>query len=262
MLDLDRLDLGMLCMALEDHSPATRWGFDPSTGEAIPGSEDLGWDECDELERERLIVVEPTPSREGYRDMEDFIARVRDPRARELLARAIAGRGAFRRFKDALFDRPELREAWFGFRDARGERRAIAWLRREGLIDVAAAERATAARPDPDPPELAGAFDPHAIAREVSDDLRELYGERLCEVILFGSCARGEADAESDIDLLVVLERVDSGWDELRRMEEILWRHSLAHDTVVSALAVDRGRLNSPVEPTLIRASAEGIAIG
>ncbi|MQA76230.1 MAG: hypothetical protein GEU88_18180, partial [Solirubrobacterales bacterium] len=100
MLDLDRVDLGLLCAALDDHSPTTRWWLDPHTGETIATSEDLGWEEYADVAPELLIRIEPTPSREGYADMQDFIARVRDPRAREVLTRAIAGRGAFRRFKD------------------------------------------------------------------------------------------------------------------------------------------------------------------
>jgi hypothetical protein len=33
MLDLDRIDLGNLCMALEDNSPEHGWWLDPRTGE-------------------------------------------------------------------------------------------------------------------------------------------------------------------------------------------------------------------------------------
>jgi hypothetical protein len=40
----------------------------------------------------------------------DFTERVRDPRAHDLLERAIEGRGAFRRLKDTLFEFPQLRE--------------------------------------------------------------------------------------------------------------------------------------------------------
>jgi hypothetical protein len=39
MLDLDRLDLGELCMALEDNSPEHAWWLDPRTGELEPWSE-------------------------------------------------------------------------------------------------------------------------------------------------------------------------------------------------------------------------------
>ena len=35
--------------------------------------------------------------------------------------------------------------------------------------------------------------------------LQEIYGERLDQIILFGSQARGEAQPDSDIDILIVL---------------------------------------------------------
>lgn len=36
--------------------------------------------------------------------------------------------------------------------------------------------------------------------------LREIFGDRLCEVILFGSYARGEQTPESDVDVLVLVD--------------------------------------------------------
>ena len=86
--------------------------------------------------------------------MVDFIEQVRDPRARDLLRRAIDGRGAFRRFKDTLSEFPALQAAWFHLHDIRMERRAIEWLADENLIERAAAERALAERPEPDLTEL------------------------------------------------------------------------------------------------------------
>jgi predicted nucleotidyltransferase len=46
------------------------------------------------------------------------------------------------------------------------------------------------------------------IAALVAEDLRQLYGQRLRQVLLFGSWARGDATDDSDIDLMVVLDRV------------------------------------------------------
>jgi Uncharacterised protein family (UPF0158)/Nucleotidyltransferase domain len=262
VLDLRKVDLGDLATALEDHTHEHSWWLDPETGEVVLWSDYFEEQDEPDPESRGLRPIEPIPSFEGYEDMRDFIERVRDPRARDLLERAIAGRGAFRRFKDTLLDFPELREAWFRFHDARLEWRAIHWLLDEGLVDEASAELALAERPEPDLPELAGAFDPHRIARDVARELKRLYGDRLRSVLLFGSWARGDAHPESDIDLLVVLDRVDSVWDELRRMDPVLWRHSFENDTVVTAMPVAQDDVDERRRPVLVRAQAEGLLVG
>lgn len=260
MLDLEKVDLDILCHALEDHSSVgDGWLFDPRTGDAIRAPEtslEDGWDY--EVDPDELIPIEPIPSNESYGDLADFVATVRDPKARDLLTRAIAGRGAFRRFKDTLLDFPELRETWFAFHDARMERRAIEWLLEQGLVDRAQAETALAEHIEPKPPNLPERLDPWEVAMAVAADLRRIYGERLRHVLLFGSWARGDAHPESDIDLLIVLDRFDSRWDEHRRMDDVLWRHSLVNDTVVSAVVVSESEFGAPKTPTLINAVAEG----
>jgi hypothetical protein len=262
MLDLDRVDLGELCSALEDNSPEHEWWLDPSTGELEIWS---GYSESDDGDAHPAdrgwINVEPVGSGEAYGDMEDFVARVPDPRARDLLERAIAGRGAFRRFKDTLFEFPELRAAWFAFHDARMERRAIEWLLDRELIPAEEAKRALAQRQEPDVPELGAAFDAHAVAGAVAADLRGLYGERLKQVVLFGSWARGDAHPESDIDLLVVLDEVASRRREMKRMDEVMWQHSYANDTVVTEIPVSEREFRESDAPLLIRVRAEGVPV-
>jgi predicted nucleotidyltransferase len=262
MLDLAKLDLSELCMALEDNSPEHSWWIHPETGEMDFWSDYTG----DELglghpDDRGFASIDAIGSGEAYGDMEDFVDRVRDPRARDLLARAIEGRGAFRRFKDTLLEFPELRKAWFEFHDARMERRALEWLAEEGLIARPEAERAIAERPDPEHPELGGALDAHAVARAVAEDLRELYGERLKQVLLFGSWARGDAHPESDIDLLVVLDRIDSRSAERDRMDQILWEHSLANNTVVSEVPVSAEELERAEIPLLMRVRDEAVRV-
>lgn len=264
MLDLTAVDLKSLCEALEDHSGDTDWWLDPKTGQLEPWPSDFAAvdDPDGEHPAERdWLRVEPLPSHESYADLVDFTDSVRDQRARDLLERAIAGRGAFRRFKDTLFEFPELREAWFEFHDARAERRAFRWLADEVLVDEEVVEKAISGRPDPELAQLSGPFDPFEIARRVAADLRRLYGDRLRRVLLFGSWARGDAHPESDIDLLVVLDRVDSPWDELERMDEILDRHSVEHETVVSVMPTSEAAITEPTVPALIRAVTEGRAV-
>jgi predicted nucleotidyltransferase len=260
VLDVKRIDLASLAEALEDHSFESTWWFDPDSGQIEPWIADPSLDgEDEESPEERgMIEIDALPSGEGYRDMEDFVSRVRDPRARNLLSLAIQGRGAFRRFKDTLLDFPQLRDAWFPFHDVRMERRALEWLATEQLIEKGVAEREIARRPDPDLPPLSGAFDAEAIARSTAEDLRSLYGSHLRSVVLFGSWARGDAHTESDIDLLVVLDELGSPWEELRLMDTVLWRHSLENDTVVSAVAVSEADLVNGRRAFLRQVQAEG----
>lgn len=260
MLDPQTIDLQDLCMALEDNSPDMEWWFDPERGEAIPRSVDISWDELGVDDRDRLVAIEPIPSDEAYGDMEDFVAEVADPRAKDLLARAISGRGAFRRFKDTLLEFPELREAWFAYHDARMRRRAIEWLAAGGLVEGSAADEVLERIEIPEPSD-SDSPDAREIAVRVADDLRALYGDRLRGVLLFGSWARGDAHPESDIDLLVVLDRVESPWAERKKMDEILWRHSYENDAVVTAFPVSEAELERGRRPVLIRARAEGVEV-
>jgi predicted nucleotidyltransferase len=258
MLDLDSC-LQDLCIALEDHSPDHRSYFDPNSGEVEFHSEYYTEDDEGDPEARGLLYIWPTDSSDSYRDMEDFVARVGDVRARDLLERAITGRGAFRRFKDTLFEFPELREVWFRFHDRRMEHRAIEWLVDQELITEEQREAAIAARPEPElpsPPPDAG-----AIARAVAVDLRELYGPRLKDVILFGSQARGDAHAESDIDLMVVLDEMPSRYAEIIRMDKVMWRHSLANDTVVTEIPISEADYRAAASPVVIRAREEGFSV-
>lgn len=260
MLDPRKIDLSTLAEALEDHSVETRWSFNRATGEVIPRT-DLYEDDDEELEGRDLISIEPIDSRESYRDMAEFIETVRDPRARQLLERAIGGRGAFRRFKDTLFELPELRKDWFGFHDARMARRALEWLFGEELISEETLHTELARYPDPVSERTSGPFDAQAIARAVAADLEKLYGPRLREVVLFGSWARGDAHPESDIDLLVVLDQTPDRWAELARMDDVMWRHSFENATVVTAVPVSAPDRERSSWPLLRRVRVEGTPV-
>ncbi len=61
------------------------------------------------------------------------------------------------------------------------------------------------------------------LLQAIKERLAELYGDRLKGVILFGSEARGEADEESDVDFLVLLDGpVDIG-REIRAILKTLY---------------------------------------
>ena len=250
MLDPGQVDLGALAHALDDRTPGTRWFIDPGKGRiSACGEGDEppdGW-----------MAIDSTTTGDGYRDMSDFTAAVQHRRAAELLDRAIDGRGAFRRFKNALFEFPEVRDQWYRFRDARSRRRALDWLADNGLITPEAAERETARYPDPAPTN-------EDVPASVAEDLAAVYGDRLRQVLLFGSWASGEGSVESDMDLLVVLDDRDaavSPWDELRTMDDLLWRHTERSGITITALPVAQSEMSRPSDPAVIRARAEAVRV-
>lgn len=257
MLNPEQVDLADLALALEDHSGEHTWWFQPATGAVAPRFAD-GIEPAD---ANGLIHVEPLATAVSYGDMEDFVAQVRDPRARGLLERAITGRGAFRRFKDSLLEYPELRRTWFAFHDARSEQRAIEWLVERELIAPDVAEAAFAGLPDAADVELPGLLDSEAVAQRVARDLRRLYGDRLRGVLLVGGWARGDAHPESELELVVVLDEVADRWREKALMDKVMWRHSVRHDTVVVETPVAEQELKRLATPLLARALAEGLRI-
>ena len=257
MLELAKVDLGALAEALEDHSDFVRWFIDPLSGEVLPWSEDM--EDVPDPEEAGAYYIEPIPSFEAHSDMQDFVERVSDRRASDLLGRAIEGRGAFRRFKDTLFEFPGLRETWFNFHDVRMRRRAIDWLVDADLID---ASKAQAALSDLIEPRLSqGVVDPWGLAGEIAGELRELFGSRLVDVVLFGSHARDNASDESDLDLAVVLRDVNSPWADGRRMDDLLWEKTFQSGITVSALVVDADDWVNATVPVLKTAKDSGRSV-
>jgi hypothetical protein len=85
--------------------------------------------------------------------MADFVVRISDQTASGRLARAIQGKGAFRRFANALHEAyPDLLPAWHAFRGARAARRAVEWLVDNSLVDDETGERFHHEHPDPELP--------------------------------------------------------------------------------------------------------------
>ena len=153
MFDLDKFDLDEIATALADQTDYEhRWLIDPRTAETVFWTSDTGVDgqnpvDLDELD---LVAIDPLPSYVWYQDMADFAERISDERAGRRLARAINGKGAFRRFRAELHEEyPQLLPAWHALRDSRAKRRAVEWLADNSLIDDESADRFLADHPDP-----------------------------------------------------------------------------------------------------------------
>ncbi|MCQ9162747.1 MULTISPECIES: UPF0158 family protein [unclassified Arthrobacter] len=149
MLPLNVIDLDTLVTALENQfmDYDTFFWLDPATGrialwgeETADEAEAEGWD----VDDRGGIRIDTVDSSEGFRDMEDFIARVKEPQCRARLQRAIAHSSPFRHFKDALYSFPKQQTAWYEFHDWIMKQRAIRWLASVGVVDTGEADAAIA----------------------------------------------------------------------------------------------------------------------
>lgn len=135
------VDLEELAMILGGDPVHGGGRIDLRTGEvwpqpAIEYAEEAGEVDEDDDDPERWLWMHCVGSHEGYRDMEWFIEDLDDPDFSDELARTISGRGAFRRFKDRLSERPGLMTRWHAFSNDRQRGRARSWLASEGYTPV------------------------------------------------------------------------------------------------------------------------------
>jgi uncharacterized protein len=75
----------------------------------------------------------------------------------------------------------------------------------------------------------------NSVVRKCKDALAQYYGSRMKGVILYGSMARGEANLESDIDLLILLSPPFDYFFELRQIVDLLYPIQLESEQLISA---------------------------
>jgi len=97
------------------------------------------------------------------------------------------------------------------------------------------------------------------VLKEFKSQVKNLYGNRLKEIILYGSWARGEATEDSDIDLIVVLEGSVEPGKEIDRMIDIITDINLRYNVLISVYPVNNEDYITLKSPLLMSARREGV---
>lgn len=99
------------------------------------------------------------------------------------------------------------------------------------------------------------------ILQEFRQELEKFYGKRLVKLILFGSQARGNANEDSDIDIMVVLKNPISPGDEIIQMADIATQLDLKYNTFISLIAIADEDFINRQTPLMDNIRREGIVL-
>ena len=91
--------------------------------------------------------------------------------------------------------------------------------------------------------------------------IKELYKGNLSKVILYGSKARGDADEDSDIDILVVLKEIKNSYLEKRKIKENGWQICYKYDLLISITIKSEEDYFKQDTLLLMNISKEGIVL-
>jgi uncharacterized protein len=105
----------------------------------------------------------------------------------------------------------------------------------------------------------------HPQLTEILKALRQyldgLYGDRLINVILFGSQARNEAQPDSDIDVLVVLKGEVDAWTEIEHTGEGVAKLCLDYSVVICCVFVAETQFQAQQTALLRNVRQEGVRV-
>jgi predicted nucleotidyltransferase len=91
--------------------------------------------------------------------------------------------------------------------------------------------------------------------------MRSVYGPRLRGVYLYGQRASEDAPPDAEVDLLIVLDRIDSYGAELEQTSTICALLSLEARVIVSRVFVSEADWLGRVEGPLAQARAEAVPL-
>ncbi|MDP7420299.1 MAG: nucleotidyltransferase domain-containing protein [bacterium] len=98
------------------------------------------------------------------------------------------------------------------------------------------------------------------LVSRVKDHLTKEYGGKIKQVLLYGSHARSQANEDSDIDVLVVIDNTLDPFQVRKSLSDFLFDVLLDEGELISVIAVPENIFNNYGSPFLLNVKEEGIA--
>jgi predicted nucleotidyltransferase len=101
----------------------------------------------------------------------------------------------------------------------------------------------------------------HEAITEYRKGLQALFREQLVAVMLYGSQARGEANEDSDIDILCIIREPFDYAQMIQQTSELNAMVSLKYDVVISRVFVSEDDYRNRTLPFLMNIRREGVQV-
>ncbi len=97
------------------------------------------------------------------------------------------------------------------------------------------------------------------LINQIKAPLVKVYGEGIKKVILYGSYVRGAATRDSDIDLLVLVDRFLNPFEVRESLSDLLFDMLLEEGELVSVIVVPEDFFESYNSPFMLNVKKEGV---
>ena len=97
------------------------------------------------------------------------------------------------------------------------------------------------------------------LLKALKTGLVRIYGERLKDLYLYGSYARGEQQPDSDVDVMIVLDAYESYGREVDRTGELVSNLSLDYGISISRMVMTERQWKASNTPLLRNIRMDGI---
>jgi predicted nucleotidyltransferase len=97
------------------------------------------------------------------------------------------------------------------------------------------------------------------LVNQIKAHLIKMYGRRIKKVILYGSCVRGQATKESDIDLLVLVDESLNPFEVRESLSDLLFDILLDEGELISVIAIPENLYENYNSPFMLNVRKEGL---
>jgi len=99
------------------------------------------------------------------------------------------------------------------------------------------------------------------IAEKLKQEFKQIYQKKFSKLILFGSQARGDAQPDSDIDILVVLKGELNPVEEIMRNSYLISELCLEYNVLINCFYLSETRFKEEDKPLIKNIKKDGILL-